>query len=99
MAFMYPGLDIPLDLNSDDVYDVCFIKTAPANPISGVTYINVFETVNGVTNPQRLSNDTYGELHWLDNIPREWADYKYLYPIPLTDVQQNPALTQNPGWQ
>ena len=87
MAFMYPGLDIPLDLNSDDVYDVCFIKTAPANPISGVT------------NPQRLSNDTYGELHWLDNIPREWADYKYLYPIPLTDVQQNPALTQNPGWQ
>ena len=76
MAFMCRGLDIPLDLNSDGVYDVCFVKTAPANPISGVTYINVSETVNGVTNPQHLLNDTYGEIHWLDNIPGEWADDK-----------------------
>ena len=98
-GFYVPGLNIPLDLNNDGVYDVCFVKTAPASPISGVTYVNVSETVNGVTNPQRLLNDTYGEIHWLDNISREWADYKYLYPLPLTDVQQNPALTQNPGWQ
>ena len=98
-GFYVPGLDIPLDLNSDGVYDVAFYKTMPANPVSGVTYINVSETVNGVTNPQRLAHDTYGEIHWLDNISRDWQDYKYLYPIPLTDVQLNPALTQNPGWQ
>ena len=98
-GFYVPGLDIPLDLNSDGVYDVAFYKTMPANPVAGVTYINVSETVNGVTNPQRLAHDTYGEIHWLDNIPRDWQDYKYLYPIPLTDVQLNPALGQNQGWE
>jgi hypothetical protein len=98
-GFYVPGLNIPLDLNGDGVYDVAFYKTMPENPVDGVTYINVSETVNGVTNPQRLEHDTYGEIRWLDNIPRDWQDYKYLYPIPLTDVQLNPALGKNNGWE
>jgi len=98
-GFYVPALNLPMDLNADGTPDVCFYKEMPANPISGVTYINVSETVNGVVNPQRLAHDTYGEIHWLDNVPREWQDYKYLYPIPNTDVQLNPALGQNPGWQ
>jgi hypothetical protein len=98
-GFYVPALNLPMDLNADGTPDVCFVKATPATPISGVTYINVSETVNGVANPQRLEHDTYGEIHWLDNIPRDWQDYKYLYPIPNTDLQLNPALGQNPGWQ
>jgi hypothetical protein len=94
-----PALDTPMDLNGDGRYDVFFYKTAPATQISGVTYINVAPTLNGTPNPQVLSNDTYGELHWLDNVKREWADYKYLYPVPYNDLQQNPKLGQNPGWE
>lgn len=94
-----PALDTPMDLNGDGKYDVCFYKTLPATQISGVTYINVSPTLNGTANPQVLSNDTYGEIHWLDNVKREWADYKYLYPIPYSDLQLNPKLGQNPGWE
>lgn len=98
-GFYVPALNQPLDLNNDGIFDVAFYKEMPANPVDGVRYIFVGETSNGVANPQRLSHDTYGELHWLDNVPREWSDYKYLYPIPLTDLQLNPKLGQNPGWQ
>lgn len=94
-----PALDTPMDLNGDGKYDVCFYKTLPATQISGVTYINVSPTLNGVINPQQLSNDTYGQIRWLDNVQREWADYKYLYPIPYSDLQLNPKLGQNPGWE
>lgn len=88
-----PALNVPLDLNSDGVLDVCFYQTMPSTTISGVTYINVS------ADPQKLSNGTYGELHWLDNITRVWNDYMYLYPIPYADLQVNPKLEQNPGWQ
>jgi hypothetical protein len=64
-----------------------------------VTYVNVNATLsNNTVNPQRLSNDTYGELTWLNNISRIWEDKKYLYPIPQADIVVNPALKQNPWW-
>jgi hypothetical protein len=88
-----PALNVPMDLNGDGVLDVCFYKTLPAQQISGVTYVNVS------ADPQKLSNGTYGELHWLDNISRDWQDYKYLYPIPYAALQVNPKIGQNPGWQ
>ena len=94
-----PGLNILMDLNSDGKPDICFVKETPASPVSGVTYINVAETISSGANPQRLSNDTYGEVHWLDNVIRTWADFKYLYPIPFNDLTLNPNLGQNPGWQ
>ncbi|HTI09596.1 MAG TPA: RagB/SusD family nutrient uptake outer membrane protein [Puia sp.] len=95
-----PALNQLMDLNGDGVYDVCFYETTPPSPqVSGVTYINVAATINGVANPQRLSNDTYGELHWLDNVTRDWEDYKYLYPVPYGDLLLNPNLGQNPQWQ
>ncbi len=94
-----PALDTPMDLNGDGVLDVCFYRTAPADQVKGVTYINVSPVLSSGTNPQVLSNDTHGELHWLDNVSRDWADYKYLYPVPYTDLQLNPKLGQNPGWE
>lgn len=92
-GFYVPYLNTPLDLNSDGIPDVAFYKVMPSPTVAGVTYINVN------ADPQKLVNGTSGELHWLDNISREWQDYKYLYPIPYADLQLNPKLKQNPGWQ
>jgi len=93
-----PSLNTPMDLNGDGKADVVFYKTMPSPTIPGVTYINVSETKGGAANPQRLSNDTYGELTWLNNVPRKWDDKMYYYPIPETDRLFNPKLGQNPGW-
>jgi len=95
-----PALDVPMDLNGDGVMDVCFYQTLPATQVSGVTYISVAPTINGVTNPTQLSHGTYGEIKWLDNIARvTWADFRYLYPLPYTELQLNTKLVQNPGWE
>lgn len=96
------ALDTPMDLNGDGVLDVYFYQTPPATQTTGITYINVAPKLgDGSVNPQILSNGTYGELHWLDNVKRVWHDYKYLYPIPFTETQLNPNLTpggNNNGW-
>ncbi|WPQ63107.1 RagB/SusD family nutrient uptake outer membrane protein [Chitinophaga sancti] len=95
-----PALDVPMDLNGDGVNDVCFYQTLPATQVRGVTYISVAPTVNGVTNPTQLSHGTYGEIKWLDNISRvTWADFRYLYPLPYTELQLNTKLVQNVGWE
>jgi hypothetical protein len=93
-----PALDVPLDLNEDGKLDVAFYQVMPTNPVAGVNYINVGPTVNGNPNPQRLSNNTSGELTWLTTTQRVFTDKNYLYPIPETDRLFNPALGQNPGW-
>lgn len=98
-GFYVPALNTPMDLNGDGKNDVLFYQgTAPA-PITGVTFINVSATLpNGSVNPQRLLNNTSGEITWLNNVSRVWQNKKYLYPIPTGDLQINPALGQNPGW-
>lgn len=99
-GFYVPALDVPMDLNGDGKNDVFFYKVKPATQVSGVTYINVAETLTGGTkNPQRLSNDTYGELTWLTNVERAWEEKHYLYPIPEADLQLNPKLGQNTLWK
>jgi hypothetical protein len=93
-----PALNIPMDLNSDGKNDVCFYTTEPTTKDDGVTYINV----SGPTT--KLSNGTYGELKWLDNIDRVAFDnsdnnsYRYLYPLPYAELLLNPKLQQNPKW-
>jgi hypothetical protein len=98
-GFYVPALNTPMDLNGDNKNDVLFYKgTAPA-AIPGVTFINVSNNLpNGSVNPQRLSNDTYGEITWLHNVNRVWQDKKYLYPISTGDLNINPKLGQTPGW-
>ncbi|RYY26553.1 MAG: RagB/SusD family nutrient uptake outer membrane protein, partial [Sphingobacteriaceae bacterium] len=46
-----------------------------------------------------LKNGTSGELTWMNEIPRKWDDKLYYYPIPQVDLQRNPQLGQNSGWQ
>ncbi|MEA4808161.1 RagB/SusD family nutrient uptake outer membrane protein [Macellibacteroides fermentans] len=92
-----PALDTPLDLNQDGKLDVVFYKNAlPGTPPYPAIPVN--EIYGGKPNPYRLSNDSYGEITWLNNIKRKWEDKKYYYPIPENDRLTNPNLTQNPGW-
>lgn len=97
-GFYVPALNQPMDLNEDGKMDVAFVKGTPANPVAGVTYINVAETISAGANPQRLSNDTSGEITWLNTVPRKWEEKHYLYPIPESDRLFNTKLGQNPGW-
>lgn len=94
----------PSMINPADIATISVLKDAASAAIYGargsfgVTYINVSETVNGVTNPQRLKQDTQGEITWLSNIPRVFEEKHYLYPIPENDRLMNPKLGQNPQW-
>jgi hypothetical protein len=97
-GFYVPALDVPMDLNEDGIMDVAFYQVMPATRVPGVNYINVAPTVSGSPNPQRLSNNTSGELTWLTTTQRVFTDKNYLYPIPETDRLFNPTLGQNPGW-
>lgn len=98
-GFYVPELETPLDLNEDGIMDVAFYQgTRPTPGVSGVTYINVSSTVSGGTNPHLLKNGTFGEITWLNTIPRKWEEKNYLYPIPEPDRLANPQLGQNPGW-
>jgi hypothetical protein len=93
-----PALNVPMDLNEDGINDVLFYQGTPPAAIPGVLFINVSATISGQPNPQRLSNNTSGEVLWLVTIPRTWQEKKYFYPIPEPDRVVNPKLTQNPGW-
>jgi len=97
-GFYVPALDQPLDLNGDGTLDVSFYTTAPANPVAGVTYINVAGNIGSGVNPQQLAQGNKGKLTWLAQIPKVWDDKKYLYPIPENDLLMNPELGQNSGW-
>jgi hypothetical protein len=99
-GFYVPGLNIPLDLNEDGILDVAFFQgTRPTPAVPGVTYVDVSPRIGNAVNSQTLKNGTSGELIWMDEIAREWNDKNYYYPIPLNDLQRNPNLGQNPGWQ
>jgi hypothetical protein len=93
-----PTLNTPMDLNGDGVLDVAFYKTMPSPAVPGVTYINVSATVSNIGECTAFSNDNFGELTWLNTIPRAWDDKNYYYPIPLVHITTNPKLVQNPGW-
>lgn len=94
-----PAINQYLDLDQNGKPDVYFYQGTAPKDSTGVTFVNVSKQVKGVDNPQILEHDTYGEIHWLDNIQRPWDDKFYLYPIPYNDLQLNPNLKpQNPGW-
>lgn len=97
-GFYVPELNTPIDLNEDGILDVAFFTSMPPNPVDGVTYINVSQNIDSGINPQQLSEENKGEIHWLDHQSREWEEKNYLYPIPENDLLMNPDLGQNPGW-
>ncbi len=94
------GIYIPAlgeyDLNGDGTKDVYFYQgTKPTSTTPGIAFVDV--TVSSAVGRVQLSNGTSGEVRWNPGA-REWADKKYLYPIPEADRTRNPLLGQNPGW-
>ena len=87
-----PAMDVLMDLNEDGKPDVSFVKKIPATKVPGVYYF----LIDG--DQTKLSDGNSGNLIWLSNIRREWANFKYVYPIPFNDLALNPALKQNPLW-
>lgn len=98
-GFYVPSLVTPMDLNEDGILDVAFYQGTRPTAVAGVTYVNVSPTIGTATNSQLLKNGTSGELIWMKEIPRKWDERMYYYPIPLNDLQRNPNLGQNPGWE
>ena len=89
-----PAVNTNIDLDGDGTPDVCFYTTsAPPGSVNGVSYVPV-----GGSNLTTLSNGTSGRVFFLNDGSRKWFDYKYLYPLPFSELQLNPNLTQNPHW-
>ncbi|QEH41226.1 RagB/SusD family nutrient uptake outer membrane protein [Chitinophaga sp. XS-30] len=85
------------DLNGDGINDVYFYQGAkPPSNTPGIAFVDVSPST--AAGRIQLSNGTSGEVMWNPGV-REWTDAKYLYPIPQTVRDRNPALGQNPDWQ
>ncbi len=88
-----PGMDKLYDLTGDGAPDICFVSATPANPVKGVYYMKVNNNV------VELSEGTKGRLIFKPNMVKEFPDYKYYAPIPITEIVLNPSLKQNEGWE
>jgi len=99
-GFYVPALNQLMDLDQNGTPDVCFYQGTKPGNVSGVTYINVAPTIGTTINPQTLEHGTYGNILWLVNGDpgRVWNEWRAIYPIPYNDLQLNPNLGQNPGW-
>src|SRR5690606_17354697 len=84
------------DLNGDGIKDVYFYQgERPVSSTPGIAYVNI--STSNAAGQIQLSNGTSGEVIWNPG-QREWVDKKYLYPIPLADIERNGNLGQNEGW-
>lgn len=88
-----PAMDTPMDLNGDGKPEVAFVKATPATKVPGVYYF----IIDG--SQAKLTEGTKGNLVWMDNIPRDWQPYKYIYPVPYSETTINPNLVQTDGWK
>lgn len=87
-----PALNELYDLNGDDEPDVSFVTSVPASPVEGVYYRVVDEDA------YKLSEGNKGKLIAKPNLVKEFPDFKYFKPVPLRELQLNPNLSQNTGW-
>jgi hypothetical protein len=71
---------------------VLFEGEEPSGQVQGVQYIrinsDIFFDAEGLIDPQPDFNTRAFD-----------EERDYLYPIPRVELQLNPNLTQNPGWE
>ncbi|AYN66691.1 RagB/SusD family nutrient uptake outer membrane protein [Euzebyella marina] len=88
----FPGAG-EYDMDQDGTIDVVLYDgTEPAGQTQGVQYIkinsDIFFDENNLIDPQPdFNNRTFDE------------ERDYLYPLPRVELQLNPNLEQNPGWE
>jgi len=93
MGLWISGVETPLDLNNDGTPET--IVTTNSSLISPLKILLIDEASEA---GNKLSNGTYGNILPNTAIEHTWRDYKYVRPIPITAIQENSNLTQNPGW-
>ena len=91
-GIVVPATGVMYDMNSDGTFDVCFVSSVPTNPVTGVFYYNLSPT-------NKLENGTSGKIIVYGNVNKSFSDFKYLYPIPESQLIINNNLIQNPGWE
>ncbi|MDO6518115.1 RagB/SusD family nutrient uptake outer membrane protein [Zobellia uliginosa] len=88
----FPGAG-EYDMDSDGNADVVLFEgDEPEGQVQGVQYIkigsDIFFDADNLIDPQPdFNNRTFDE------------ERDYLYPLPRVELQLNPNLTQNPGWE
>lgn len=88
----FPGAG-EYDMDSDGNIDVVLFEgDEPAGQVQGVQYIKIGSDIyfdeNNLIDPQPdFNNRNFDE------------NRDYLYPLPRVELQLNPNLTQNPGWE
>ena len=66
-------------------------------PLLGVKYVGTeFESNWGSNTRPSQEKDSEGCL--IMDGTRQWTEKNYLYPIPSTQLELDPNLGQNPGW-
>lgn len=83
-----PALGTPFDMNGDGKNDLCIYSGTKPKEEAGVTYVALNDEI-------RINARGCIEF----GVHSVWEDYKYLHPIPLTAINVNKKLSQNPGWE
>lgn len=93
MGLWISAVDTPLDLNGDGTPE-----TLVTADVKKTSTLNILMIDAASEAGHKLSEGTHGNILPATALQRNWHDYKYVKPIPKTAIQENPALSQNPGW-
>lgn len=88
------GVNSLIDIDGDGTPDVSFVRQAPSETVSGVTYVVLLGN-NGFSN----GDANGGRIIPYNRAYEPFEDWEYLNPIPLEELTINPNLVQNPGWE
>ena len=94
MGIWISGVDTPIDLNLDGTPE-----TIVSSDPSLSSKLNILPIDGASEAGHKLSKGTSGNILPATALQRNWHDYKYVKPIPTIAIQENPNLSQNPGWE
>jgi len=94
MGIWITGVETPLDLDDNNVPETIVTRDSRL-----VSTLNILQIDEASPAGHKLSEGSQGNILPDTALPHTWRDYKYVRPIPTTAIQENPNLSQNPGWQ
>lgn len=103
------GINQPLDVDHNGTHDVIYYTDASGlaaglalSNNSGLYKVQVStDPAAGIIQVHAADNGKGYYLAWFTNndSKKVWGPKQYLYPIPVTALNNNPQLVQNPGWE
>lgn len=88
-----PEIETPLDFNADGTPETIVTRNSKLS-----STLNILQIDEASQAGHKLSEGSFGNILPNTALLHEWHDYKYVRPIPTTAIQENPNLSQNPGW-